>query len=345
MALTPKRRKALLIAAVAVFLPVALFPRVIGPWMVRHALKALILDRCATCKLDLAQVGVRLFGGGLSLKGVNFSVGDPKDVFITASIASLTADMYPLALYRRVLHLGPIVIEKPEVTVVETAEPPPDAKKDGASAEGESSEDSIDVESIRVKNGSFTYVHERKERQAGLHLKMIDADVLSFGSSPDWREHQARGHATGTLEESGRFELAVGAYLFEPAPHLDLGLVVFEQNLSDLNKFFLTDEGISLEGRLIEGWGTVAVRGKEADARVQARFQDLDISVGSTPERSGLSAFFSNLVASLRLRSKNLAADPEEQSRKVHIERESDESLVSFILRALKDAALKVASH
>jgi hypothetical protein len=111
-------------------------------------------------------------------------------------------------------------------------------------------------------------------------------------------------------------------------------------DLSDLNPFFDTDEGISLSGHLEHGIAEFSYRGRVGSSHVKAAYKDLKVKFHSRKEERGpITAFFSNLLSSLSLKSTKTSAGNGEAPQVLR----GNGSVVSFVLRGYRDAALKAA--
>jgi len=109
--------------------------------------------------------------------------------------------------------------------------------------------------------------------------------------------------------------------------------------------FFLPEAGLKLSGLLHEGEAKVAIRENRAHSTVSATFEKLEFDVKPTPTRSGLQAFIANVVTSLGMGGQNLYDKPEDRKKTAELTREADESVIAFILRGMKEAALKIPTR
>jgi hypothetical protein len=71
----------------------------------------------------------------------------------------------------------------------------------------------------------------------------------------------------------------------------------------------------------------------------------LDVQFEKTKSPGEISTFFDNLVKSMKLHSSTVGKKPADQIQSVQLQREARETLLDFILRGMKDAALKVAGN
>ena len=83
--------------------------------------------------------------------------------------------------------------------------------------------------------------------------------------------------------------------------------------------------------------------GNRVSTLLLAGFKDFKLNVNPMYDRNDIQTFFTNLAAAIALKEKNVDQPREEKVEAVDAEREPGESIVSFILRSWKLAALKVA--
>jgi len=95
---------------------------------------------------------------------------------------------------------------------------------------------------------------------------------------------------------------------------------------------------------LHEGKAAVNVTGASLKSEVSVVYQGLDVIFSANRERSGATAFFSNLLRGLKIDDQNTTEPRYDQKRTAALQRKKGESIVSFILRGMKEAALEVAS-
>jgi hypothetical protein len=98
---------------------------------------------------------------------------------------------------------------------------------------------------------------------------------------------------------------------------------------------------VELRGEIRRGNASAEVRGRSLSAWADIRYRDFDIHFGRTRGRGGLKALLSNLIADIELGENKLRPG----GKSVGVRRLPRESLVSFILRGLKLAAVRVAAE
>ena len=235
---------------------------------------------------------------------------------------------------------GQIEIEQPVVKVTE-----------GDLYASSSTEDSsalpldLEIEGIKVKKGSFTYIREHPGRRGTLNVSRINVAVGPVGSSDRLRDTYAKASAYGLLEESGQFHLQLSAKIFAKIPDVDVKLQITGQDLATLNPFFKPNDGVQLKGMLIDAQSVVAIRGVRLKSSAYVRFRGLSVKIKKTDECSPLSAFFQTLMASITMGKQNIDGGDYDRQGTVALERKQKETIISFTLRGMKEAAMKVASQ
>jgi hypothetical protein len=332
----PRRAALTLFGLIALGL---LLKAVIAPWAIRRWLISEVHNSCRTCELSIGAVHLALLPPSLSTVNPQFTGGAPKTTVVNAKAQRVELRIRLLSLLAGQLRIGHIEIERPEVKVTEGDQ------GSGPSEQKNSKPLDIEIETIGVKGGSFAYSRDHHNRTGTLQVFQIDAAVGPFGSSARLQHEKAEGKATGVLEQSGKFHLAVGAYVFENDPKAEVNLEISGQNLAELNRLFGPNDGINLRGVLLEGRSSIKVRGPQLKASAYARFQDFGVKVKAHEERGGLSAFFQTLMASIKMGKQNVHGKAYVRTATASLARKPRQSLISFILNGMLQAAMKVASQ
>jgi len=309
------------------------------PALVRSRLISAVQDGCKTCGLSLNRVHISLVPLALSSRSVGFSWGEPGATVINFEAERVYVPFSLLPLLKKRLRAGRIEITRPVVTVTEG-----DLFASSACAAGSARHTDLEIEGIEVKEGSFLYHLEHAGRTGSLKVSGISADAGPAGSSARLRGKEAEVSVDGLLAESGKFRLKVKARLFA-APDADVELSIAEQDLSALNPLLGASDGLKLRGQLIEARCSAAIRGANLKSSVYARYRGLGIEIKKNDERSALSAFFQNLLAPLMAGKQNADGGKHDRTGTAELERKPGETLVSFTLRGMKEAALQVSSQ
>lgn len=306
----------------------------------KEELESAVSAACEPCELKIENASLGFSPPDLRLNGISFRQGDPRDSAVSFDAASAEI---PLPLYNlsgAPWLLGTIRVSGLHVTVHEgdlslkkKAKPP---------SEGKPLE--LEVAGISVSGGAFTY---RKDSPAGsgfIRLTDIAADIGPFGTYGEWLEKPLTGEAVATLERSGRVDLKVASRLDKEGPFVDVSLSVKALKLREMNAYFRPEEGVSLAGQLLEAEGKVKVRDRSADGLVVARYEGLELEFHANRHRGALEALFTNLGAAIKVNQGNSREPRRERLEAVVTRRHERESVVSFILRTLKEAMLRVAT-
>jgi len=314
------------------------------PAQLKTKLIAQISENCKTCKIDVKSLSVSLLRRSIILKQITLEQGIRGDSFFEAHIPRIVARVSVQSLFSHLVKLNSVLIEHPRVVLSEGIIQTPHVKK----AESEASAWSFECDRIVVSDGSFTYFKEHQDRhpdkKSTIRVNQIQAVVKKFGSLPGLRDQVARAHAVAVLENSGKVDLEVDSVLFSKTINVDVDLLLARQNLETLNPYFDVNDGVHLNGELIRGQSKVSIRDKALQGWVRATYNKLNVKFKKMPDQSATKVFFSNLLSSLKISSKNTNKKRSDHERRDELHRKSKESLVSFILRGMKVAALKVVT-
>lgn len=306
----------------------------------RTSLESAVAGACEPCELRIEAARIGLSPPRVELSGISFRQGDPRDSAVEAEADSLTVPL-PFANLggppwrvgrvsarnlRVLLHEGDLSLPKPKRP-----------EKEGSTPE-------FECEGITASGASFTYRKDSPAGAAYLRLTQISADIGPFGSHGHWVHEPLRGEATAQLEGSGQVRLDVETRLAEQGPWVDVKLRVRGQKLREVNDYFRPEEGVRLGGVLLDSDATVSVRNTRADGIVMARYEGLEVFFHENRHRGALSALLNNLGALVKVNSGNSGEPRKERERAVVTKRHPKESVVSFILRTLKEAVLRVAT-
>lgn len=307
---------------------------------VKEELESAVSAACEPCELTIESAGLGFSPPALRLSGIRFRQGDPRDSAVIAEVDSAVIPVPLNNLSGAPWLLGTIRLSGLHVTVHEG-----DLslkKKERPPSEGKPLE--LKVAGITVSEGAFTY---RKDSPAGsgfIRLTEIAADIGPFGTYGDWLQKPLTGEAVATLERSGRVDLKVASRLDKEGPFVDVSLSVKALKLREMNAYFRPEEGVSLGGHLVDAEGKVKVRDRSADGLVVARYEGLELEFHANRHRGALEALFTNLGAAVKVNKGNSGEPRRERIEAVVTRRHERETVVSFILRTLKEAMLRVAT-
>lgn len=288
-------------------------------------------------KFEMGDVSMAVLRPGAfsfnDIKFVSSKKGIPE---LEVEIGKLTVDLDVLPLLKGEVRIGSILIDKPRV-VFRDGDAKPGADKD-SSAKNKSL--NFDCRGLVISSGEFQYIRMTHGTVATLNVYEIDAEGGPLGQTLG---NQVEVKARGRIEKSGAVELLVKMPLFESPLKVDVEIGVKDQNLADLTPFFKENAGVELHGKMLEGRGTAKVEGRSLRAEVLAKYKDFDLKLHKTYDRSEAAAFFMNLGTAIATAEKNTGKPAKDQQRGVNTQREAGEPIVGFILRGLKEAALRVS--
>ena len=100
-----------------------------------------------------------------------------------------------------------------------------------------------------------------------------------------------------------------------------------------------------MKGFIHDAWGEVRIHGQSSKTNSTIRYQDLALKFRTTDERGFIVTAFSNALQAISLHTSNLGRIKSDQTQSVELVRKSDETIISFVLRGLQEAALKIAKN
>ncbi|MGZ3694077.1 MAG: hypothetical protein ACXWQO_07745 [Bdellovibrionota bacterium] len=288
-----------------------------------------IAAACPECRAEWKSFSLR--PTGISFGGLDFE-SPPKAITVYEMQAqSVEIDVNWRQAMHGVLDLSAVRIWGADIKIKEIAgHNPPSPPPESAFA----------VRGIEVEDSTFTYEIREKGKFGRVRLDGISASISPFGTMAELHDQRVIGKAKARLEHSGQVDLEVDAALFSPEPSVRVKLSLSGQKLAELNEYFTPIDGVELAGEVLKGNASAEIHGKNLSAWADIRYEKFDVHFNKTKQRGGLKAFLSNIVADLKLDPKKIGPD----AKSVGIQRRKLESIVSFILRGLKEAALRVAA-
>jgi hypothetical protein len=312
---------------------------VIGPFAIRRWVTSQVSSGCDSCQLRLARVRISLFPFTLSTDSTEFHFGDPASLAIVAKAQGIAIPIQWRPLFQGHFRVGDLELEKPEVHITEG-----DAKLPQSDPQRKSGDSDFEVAKVVITHGVFTYAHHHHQKTGRIHVSHIDATVESFGNSERLKFHKTEGNASGILEQTGKFRLKVVAPLFAKETQVSVTLRITGLNLDNLNKYFQPNDGVSLAGNLLEGQSSVDVKGRYLAATAFARFEHFGVQIEKSEERNETSAALQTFLASLKLGKQNVDGQPYSRTGKANLLKKPEQSLISFILKGMQQAAMEVSA-
>lgn len=229
-------------------------------------------------------------------------------------------------------HLRKVTLQAPEVRVSERDGPP-------GSRPSEDRPPEFYLGEIAIGEGRFIYEKLERGKRGRIQVTDIEGEITDVAGGPGSASAWTKGKATGSLEGSGDFTLEIEARPWRVSADPRVRLEIRKFDLSQVNPYFLPIDGVRLSGSVDRGRAEVTVEESrlESSARLQYRGLDLDFRPGS--EHGILDALVQDIGADLALADERSSPSPV-----VKLRRKGRESLISFILRGMKEAALRVAT-
>ncbi len=297
-------------------------------------------DACEPCKLRVEELSFGVSPPRVILSGIKFESGDPRDSAVSFEAEQIVVPVPPRNLGGSgPWHLGLVRISGIQVLVHEGDLTLPKKKKEEG---GEPLQ--LEVEGVEVTAASFTYRKDSPAGAAKIHLPELSAEISEFGTYGEWLEKKIEGKAEASLESSGKVALITSTLIGVEGPWVDVDLRIRGQNLKELNAYFRPEEGVTMSGKLLDSRAVVNVRNEQAIGNVEVRYEGLAIMFHPNRHRGGLSAILTNLGALIKVNKGNSGEPRRDRGGAVVVRRHAKESVVSFILRAMREVALRVAT-
>jgi hypothetical protein len=286
----------------------------------------------AGCEFSAGESSLSYFPTRFIAKDVRFAQGSEATTAIRAEVKVVEAPISLWPLLTGKIRIGKVVLTEPRVEVVEG---------DGRGSDEPGSPPDLLVEGVEIRGGHFRYRRIYPGKHATITVAEINGGVGELNARSAER---TPGRVTAKLEESGKVELDVEAAYFAPSPDVAVDLVIRKQKLADLNSYFVPADGIELFGELEAGHGKVSLRGEKISATVTAKYTAFDVLMRATKQRSKGEAFLANLFRSLQLDDDNLSEPGRDQKHGVKLRRREKESVISALLRGLRESVLHIAT-
>jgi len=332
---------AIVVAVILVFFASA-------PYVLRHSLVKVVQESCKECTLKIPSSDFNPLTGSFDLEEVDFQYIKAGSLELSAKIENIEGDISYIDLLRGRVSLATVILKNPKVELVDIEQAPKDSAQKEQSEKGEEKTPeaetlNFDLSYVAVEQGSFSYINKDKGVVSRLNMGPINGRMEGLGNSDEFKENTVYCRLVGRIEKSGEIVLTVNSKVFERPLKVAVDVQAKGQRLSDLNSFFNPFAGLNLVGDLIEGTSQVRLVERNIKASVFARFEKFNVKFSKTRERSSVVTFFMNLAETVVYDNQNLDKNRPAQLKHVEINRKQDESIVGFILRGMKEAALKVA--
>jgi hypothetical protein len=314
------------------------------PGTLERVIESKVEKACAPCELKIGSLGLNLFSpGDFTFKNVRFSIGEKDVLEVKASAKAIFFHISIHQLFNRRLWMRGLDIERPDVEVI-------DGDKKTAKKPDDVPAKILDFVLLPSKfhNGEFKYTRNHMGTAATVQVHEINGGITRL--QPRMKE-LAQVHLRARYETTGRAILNVQMNPFLSPPKIIVQLNVENQDLQDLSRFLKPNAGVDLKGVMLKAQAVIDVENDVHErATVSVEYKDLKIDVQKEYDRTGLEAFFSTLGTDLSMNKENVGAPAEVQAKQLYLEREDKEdksgkeSIIHFILRGMKEGAMKVAS-
>ena len=311
------------------------------PHHMNKKVRDLVVKACPACAFDMDDLTMSAFKPGRILaRGVKFASSTSGVPVFEVEAEEVRVDLSLKALITGEVKISSVRIEKPQV-VFRDAESGGDKKKRPPRERRKPKE--FEVGGVEIRDGKFRYERLVKGTHAKLNIHKIDVDGERFGTTPELIEKPIEARAQLQIEKSGDIELRVKTNPWAKPLKVSVDIHVKNQNLDDLTPFFKENAGVSLQGTMLEGRGKAEMNGDKLGCYVWAEYKDFDLKLSQMHDRDPVTAFFMSLGSAVVMNEKNLEKHKTDQTRGVNTTREEGEPIVGFILRGLKEAAIKVS--
>jgi hypothetical protein len=314
-----------------VLLALFVFAQLVAPWAIKRRIISMVHANCPSCKIQIGAVDFSLVHSRFSFENAHLVQGDTEHTQVEASVQRINAELSLLKLLTRHIAFDNIYFQSPIVIVTEgnlrgpasaptTDQHPPDW--------------TVSIKSMQARDGQFKYERVRHPQNAVVSVSKIEASVGTWGTTPELSSKITQSRATGQLEKSGTFKLELATPMPAKSVHADISIELVHQDIADMNAFFERNDGVKLKGSLVTGKGISQIRGKKLRASIVAEYDGLNIDFDK---------LLPNLIKTFKLKKSNVGKSESERTGTIEINRDDQETIMHFIVRGFKEAAMKVS--
>jgi hypothetical protein len=286
---------------------------------------------CKPCHLSFKDFKLHFFPLEIILVGTHFTTGNPLSTHIAVHAEKAIFPLSGLSLLKKNIKFKKILVENPAVVVTEG-----DQKSTSKKTEDEKSNWNFEIHQIEIKNAQFTYQRTAHRSMGILKFVNVNAIINEVGSTESLRDVPVTANLTASFKNSGSVDINISSLLFSIEPQVNLFLEIKDLNLDVTNPFFIPTDGLILNGTIKKAKVSAKLLAKNVIVKTNIDYQKLNLTFRKTSDRNALTTWFTNLFSNVKPKNN--------RERTASIHRESDEPLVGFILRGMKDAAIKVAT-
>lgn len=314
------------------------------PGLVRNKIISEVEKKCPQCSLKIKRLSISYLPELITLRDAYFKVGNKRSLELESKIEKVKfhISLWDVLFNGEKLAVDEIHLLRPlvKITEGEVKEPLLGNGRDKGIFRFYTV-----FTKITVIDGVFNYIQESRVgsgvREARVHLDNINGNVEIKKMGISDKEGSLQIGATGILGTSGRLKLEVRALPFSAEQNLDLDLQINEQDLSDVNSFFKTEDGLLLKGNLSLGRTWLHIRGSAMTVGLIAHYKELKLHFEKKRGRGAVSAFFYNLLESIQVKKNSKKKN---NPKLIEINREATEGLIHFILRGMKTGAIRFST-
>jgi len=296
-----------------------------------------ITQECRSCTFNIETLEIGLSPLRIVLGNFVFITGDRSSTELDLRIRRLDIliDIRKIRLNR--LTLGKITAFNSNFIVIEG-----DLKSNRNSRPASKSRLEFILDGIHIVNGKFTYIRQSGKNRAVINISEIDCVVESMGSTPQFKSKVVNARLDGKLEKTGEIKLTVGHVFLSDLQKTKILLILNHINLREMNSYFLPADGVELAGKLVSGIANIEIDGERLNGVLTTKYHLLDIYFNNTKERSEVKSIFQNIVTDLTINKSNMTRQEAQRTQDLEIQRVSQEPIMKFIFRGLKEMALSI---
>lgn len=313
---------------------------VITPRLIKSKLIQVVQTECRTCRLKVQNLSFSL--SELRLNQINFSFEDRAGVVLDTEIKSVTIPFQLTSFFTDTIRIGRIQIQSPQVVLREYDSGPgplPPVKKEKSSKKTYFEADGIDL-----VDGYFEYDRIFSDgRNAPIRIRNIRVDLGRYGTTPNLADKDVVAQTYAILEQSGKIDLKLMVPVFTGKPIAKIFLKLNGQKLHEIDGYFLTAEGLNMKGLLVNSDVFGELNDHSLTGKLKAHYHSLDLHFHEHKKRSAFEALLSNIGKDIKLKETNIGVPKPKIQHPIASVRQPQESIISFILRGMKEAAIEVA--
>lgn len=296
-------------------------------------------ELCPHCRIEFDSFYLNPINGRFRLANLKFRYEEKDYTELDWKAHEISGDIsiYKL-LFLGDIYLGKILVSETEVRLFDG---------DGTPSQNQIHNPSPSfffvLKGLEVKNAKFIYTNQIQGHLSVLTIPYVSATLGELGNTPELKFKSVEAIGRGSVEKSGEVVMKINTYVFDRPPlYVDIDIESTAHDLSDLTPFFKAYAGISLKGFMRQGQARVQLRADHVKTWIRSKFENFDVTLNKMYDRSQAQSFFLNLGSAILFETKNTNKKKADQIRSIEATQNKGESVPAFILRSLKEAAIKV---